>query len=1107
MSNHAETNLRDLIDCTKEILWSVDSEFRLIAFNRALSQSIAIISGAETRAGMSFYNLLPAELAVLWPPLYERALKEGAFQEELTLFGRLTLELSFCPIPLEGAEMGVSVLAKNISDTKNEQKSPALAEVQYKKIFDEARNGMFLTTIDGTPLTVNRAMVKMLGYESDDELITASAGQMKGLWSDHAEHPALLKELYEQGHVQLAEYKFRRKDGSSFFGILSCKLIYAADENQPMIECVVEDVPERKQVEKRLRDNEAWYSATFEQNALGIVHYCIDGRCIRSNNRFAQIVGYPAEEISSLTITDLTLPDDLGRSREILKRLAGGATDPIHWEKCFLHKDGSRVWALLTTLQQFDDDENLRHLISFVVDISGQKAAEEQLAETIEVLRVSETRYRTAFQTSLDSICITRMDDGTVIDVNDMFIDFLGYSRQDLTEQTVTVPNRWVDLNGEAHEDLFLDVKGQTTLGLNLWANPSDRERFVEILTKDAICRNFETQWRHRSGALLWVQISASLVELEAVQCSLTVIRDITEAKAAERRIALSAEARRQSDQRYRTAFQTSLDAITITRISDAAIVDINQAFLDISGYEREEVIGRTTLELGIWADARDRDYLTNTLSDHSIIRDLEARFRRKNGEIFWGRLSVSIIELNGAPCMLFVSRDISGIKAAEEEIHSLAYYDPLTELPNRKLLLEQLQKMLNIKSQRHLNKALLYVDLDNFQVLNDTLGHSVGDLVLQEAAHRIRECLHKSHMVARLGGDEFVVILDGISPILDKAAIQARLASESIKTSLGKAYQHGDRHYLGTASIGIKIFGDEEQHAEVLLQQAGIALGHAKSDGRNAIRFFEPDLQEAVNARAAIEEDLRFAIEAGDLMLYYQPQMDCEGLTGAEALVRWNHPVRGFISPGEFISIAENSGLIIPLGDFVLESACRQVAEWKAHQQIDGLTFAVNISARQFRQTGFVEKVMAIIARTGADPRNIELELTESLFIENVEDIIAKMTALKKHGVRFSLDDFGTGYSSLMYLKQMPLDKLKIDLSFVRDILVDANSGAIADAIISLSRTMGLSVIAEGVETEAQKAYLIEHGCHNFQGFLFSKPLPVADFERLLQTSISEKL
>jgi diguanylate cyclase (GGDEF)-like protein/PAS domain S-box-containing protein len=977
MGNHVETNLVDLIACANDLLWSVDSEFRLIAFNRALSQSIAFLSGVEARAGMRSYDLLPAELAVLWPPLYERALKEGAFREELTLFDCLPLELSFTPIPLQGAEMGVSVLAKYISD--------------------------------------------------------------------------------------------------------------------------------RKQVEKRLRDSEAWYHATFEQNALGIVQYCIDGRCIRSNNRFAQIVGYPAEEIPGLTITDLTLPDDPDRSRAILKRLACGATDPIHWEKCYLHKDGSHVWALLTTLQQFDDKGNLIHLISFVVDTSGQKEAEVQLAETVEVLRVSEARYRIAFQTSLDSICITRIDDGAIVDVNDMFIDFLGYSRQDLLEQTVTVPNRWVDLDGEAHEDLFLDVKRQTTQGLHLWADPSDRDRLMETLARDSVCKNFETQWRHRNGELLWVQISASLVELEAVQCSLAVIRDVTEAKAAERRIALSAEARRQSEQRYRTAFQTSLDAISITRMSDAAIIDVNQAFLDISGYEREELIGRTTFDLGLWADQRDRDYLTRTLYQKPIIRDLEVRFRRKNGAIFWGRISVSIIDLNGAQCMLFVSRDISNIKAAEEEIHSLAYYDPLTELPNRKLLLEQLQKMLSDESHHHLNKALLYIDLDNFQVLNDTLGHSIGDLVLQEAARRIRECLHKSHFVARLGGDEFVAILDGISPVLDKAAIQARLVSESIKDSLGRAYQHGDRHYLGTASIGIKLFGNEEQRAEVLLQQAGIALGHAKSDGRNAIRFFEPDLQAAVNERAAIEDDLRSAIEAGELMLYYQPQMDCDRLTGAEALVRWKHPIRGFISPGEFIPIAENSGLILPLGDFVLESVCRQVALWKTQKQIDGLTFAVNISALQFLQTGFVEKVKEIIARTGADPLNIELELTESLFIENVEDVIAKMIALKKHGVRFSLDDFGTGYSSLLYLKRMPLDKLKIDLSFVRDILVDANSGAIADAIISLSRTMGMSVIAEGVETEAQKAYLIEHGCKNFQGFLFSKPLPVADFELLLADSISE--
>jgi len=350
---------------------------------------------------------------------------------------------------------------------------------------------------------------------------------------------------------------------------------------------------------------------------------------------------------------------------------------------------------------------------------------------------------------------------------------------------------------------------------------------------------------------------------------------------------------------------------------------------------------------------------------------------------------------------------------------------------------------------------------------------------------------------VGRLGGDEFVLMLTDLSDLPEVAAAQAKAVGENILTNIAQPYLLQGRECRSSASIGISVFGDKQDSASDLLQQADIAMYQAKSVGRNTLRFFAPALQAAVNARAAMEEDLRQGIQTSQFVLYYQPQIDRNRLTGAEALLRWNHPWRNILPPGEFIPLAEETGLILPLGKWVLETACAQIAAWSKFRSSARLSIAVNISALQFRQPDFVEQVLSALARTGADPRNLKLELTESMLVENIEDVIHKMAELKSHGLRFSLDDFGTGYSSLAYLKRMPLDQLKIDRSFIRDILKEESSAAIAQSIISLSRAMGLPVIAEGVETEEQREFLTRLGCHAFQGYLFSRPIPLDDFEK----------
>jgi diguanylate cyclase (GGDEF)-like protein/PAS domain S-box-containing protein len=480
-----------------------------------------------------------------------------------------------------------------------------------------------------------------------------------------------------------------------------------------------------------------------------------------------------------------------------------------------------------------------------------------------------------------------------------------------------------------------------------------------------------------------------------------------------------------------------------------------------------------------------------------------EYRMRHMNGSYLWLEEIASVLESDaGAPTVLRgILLDITQRKASEHEIMHLAFYDQLTRLPNRRLLLDRLEQSLASSARRQRQGALLFIDLDNFKTLNDTLGHDKGDLLLQQVAQRLSTCVRESDTLARLGGDEFVVMLEGLSDNLQEGAAQAATVGNKILTILGQPYMLAGYEHYSTPSIGVALFKDQQSTVGELLKQADLAMYRAKAAGRNTLRFFDPDMQTKVSARAALEADLRQSLPHNEFVLWYQPQVDGIGrVTGAEALVRWDHPLRGLVAPVEFISLAEDTGLIQALGQWVLENACARLAAWSAQAETAHLSMAVNVSARQFRHPDFVEQVLAVLDQSGADPYKLKLELTESLLVDNVEDTIAKMTALKAKGVGFSLDDFGTGYSSLAYLKLLPLDQLKIDQSFVRDVLTDPNDAVIARTILALGQSLGLAVIAEGVETDAQRAFLARHGCHAYQGYLFSRPLPAEEFDAFMR-------
>ncbi|WP_418116250.1 EAL domain-containing protein [Variovorax sp. NFACC27] len=489
---------------------------------------------------------------------------------------------------------------------------------------------------------------------------------------------------------------------------------------------------------------------------------------------------------------------------------------------------------------------------------------------------------------------------------------------------------------------------------------------------------------------------------------------------------------------------------------------------------------------------------------------------RRDNGERTWFEISASRKSVDEtvdetvddpagkteAPCARFIVilRDITQSKRAAREIEHLAFYDTLTGLPNRRQLLDRLHQATGDAARHPGLCALLFLDLDNFKTLNDALGHDVGDLLLKQVAQRLRSRLRAGDIVARLGGDEFVVVLENLSDQVAVATSQTQTVGAAILAHLNQPYQLGAQHHHGTCSIGACLFDAHAASIEEVLKQADIAMYRAKADGGNALRFFEADMQTRITARAALENELHAAIAARQFVLHYQSQVTSENrVVGAEVLVRWHHPVRGLLLPGQFIDVAEDTGLIIPLGLWVLETACRQLTAWRDDPQRQHLQLSVNVSARQFREGDFVDQVSQVLARTGADPRKLKLELTESLLHEKVADAIGKMEALAALGIRFSMDDFGTGYSSLSYMTQLPLSQVKVDKFFVHRIGLDAKVESIIQAIIGMARSLELEIVAEGVETPAQRDFLVRHGCGLCQGYLFGVPQPLEIYEREL--------
>ncbi|OOZ16155.1 hypothetical protein BOW27_00305 [Solemya velum gill symbiont] len=594
---------------------------------------------------------------------------------------------------------------------------------------------------------------------------------------------------------------------------------------------------------------------------------------------------------------------------------------------------------------------------------------------------------------------------------------------------------------------------------------------------------------RTKSGDWKWVAARGKIVARDAQGNPVRIIgthTDISDRKLAEEQMRIAA-----------SAFE-SQQGMMITD-EQKRILQVNHAFIKMSGYSEAEILGRTPRMFKSGRhDGVFYKEMWETISQNGYWHG-EIWDKRKNGDIFPKWLSITAVANSDGKVTHYVGvhTDITERKNAEQKIESLAFFDQLTGLPNRTLLLDRLKQLIAVSMRNSQYSAMLMIDLDHFKNLNDTLGHDKGDIFLAQVARRLEDCTRAIDTVARLGGDEFIIILPELSPDKKRAADPAEKVTEKILEALNQDYKLDGNSHHSSASIGVCLFGTESITTEDLMKQADLAMYKSKSAGRNAISFYDPEMQSSVLKRTALEKDLRNAIEQQQFTLQYQPQVDINGrITGAEALLRWLCPGRGAVSPRKFIPLAEETRLIIPVGEWVLETACAQLAVWAKRADMSHLKIAINVSPIQFAKADFVEQVLSTVKNTGIKPDRLKLELTESHLLHNIEDIISKMQVLGDAGISFSLDDFGTGYSSLSYLKRLPLWQLKIDKSFVRDILTEPNDAEIAKTIVALANSLGLEVIAEGVETDSQQASLAKLGCYHYQGYLLSRSLPIKEFD-----------
>ena len=834
---------------------------------------------------------------------------------------------------------------------------------------------------------------------------------------------------------------------------------------QPVLVGVVRDISEETLMRQELQDTQERLALALNSVELGTWEWHLPSDTLYTSTRAAELQGtfYQPFQGPSQEFFSYIRPEDRARTQQAYRDLIEGRSQNYQVAYQTRLHDGT-IRHLKSSAKLYRDERGAPlRMVGVIMDISERVVREQHAA-------ASEAKFATLFQGSPDAISVTNIRDGKFLEINPGFTQTFGWQPS--------------------------EIVGRDATQICFWQDEQQRDVLYQQLTRDQSLVDVEAQFFTRDGTPVTCVVSSRFVRIERRLCIITTFRDITTRQMAE-------TARRASEEKFAKAFHSSPDAITITELDSGRFIEVNQGFYRLTGYHPEEVIGRTSAELAIWPSDQ-RQLILDTLKRDGRVCNQELLAQDRHGQLIHTEVSAEIIELNDTKCILLTARDISRLKAAHAQIQHLAYHDPLTNLPNRALLMDRLVQQTALHKRHNLRGALLFLDLDHFKHINDSLGHPVGDAVLKTITARLQASTRREDTVARLGGDEFVVLLTGLHGKRAEIIRHVRKVAEQLRQLLAEPMVCEGNRLQVTPSIGIALIPDHGDTPADLLKRADIALYRAKDAGRNAIQLFQSSMQEAASARLQLESELRLALLNDEFELFLQPQVDARTgkIVGAEALLRWRHPEQGLRSPAHFIEVLEDSGLIIEVGAWVINDICRKAAALLASGLVHAETFSlsINISPRQFREQDFVERILAPLEETGLPVRMLKLEITEGIVIENLDDTIAKMHRLRRHGVSFSMDDFGTGYSSLTYLKRLPVDLLKIDQSFVHDALGGGNDAEIIRAIVSMAKSLGLEVIAEGVEQPEQLDMLQQQDCHLYQGYLFSEPLPFANFRQLLR-------
>jgi diguanylate cyclase (GGDEF)-like protein/PAS domain S-box-containing protein len=954
-----------------------------------------------------------------------------------------TVEVHSSPIEMGEHRVLFSIIHDITERHQIKENTEALLR-RYQTLLKTAMDGIYMLDMQGNIVEANDAFCNMLGY-SLAEMLTLNLANLNAQYTAEQLGERLRSFLGKNARFETVH---RSKSGSLIEVEISTSSVDI--DGQYYFITTSRDISERKRAEQKTEVLMRRHQVLMKSASEGIHIMDMQGNIVEANQTFCDMLGYTAEEMTNLNVVDWDAKWSKEELIERFKKLI--KVDGALFETLHRHKDGFIIEVEVSTTGAEIDGKY--YLYASSRDISERKKVEQEL-------RDSEQKARMMMDSAADAVFVVDPVTERWVYINNRFETLLGYTRAEVLARDI------YDFVTPEFRDIY-------------------RDRFINIAQSGAVSTR-EFRLNRKDGTRILLEMNAITLPDGTVYGA---CRDITERKRGE------------ESQRIAAATFETQEAIMITD-PDATILRVNQAFQDITGYDATEVIGcnprifqsgrhNMAFYQSLWSA------LLNTGKWSGEIWD-----KRKDGSIYPKLSTITAVynDRHQVTNYVAVFRDITLNKKSEQEIHQLAFYDSLTQLPNRRLLLDRLRQAMVVGTRNGRHGALLFLDLDHFKTINDTRGHAMGDQLLVEVARRLQTGVREGDSVARLGGDEFVVVLEDLSSEPQEAASQTELVAEKIRRELDKPYVINGLESHSTVSIGISLFRGHQESAEDLLQHTDVAMYQAKVAGRNTIRFFDPKMQTALDMRAGLEADLRHALEKQQFKLYYQIQVDSlRRPLGAEALLRWQHPERGLVSPMEFIPLAEEIGLIVPMGLWVLKTACVQLKEWQSDALTRDLTLAVNVSAKQFRQPDFVAQVQRALLESSIKPSHLKLEMTESIVLENVEDTINKMREIKALGVSFSMDDFGTGYSSLQYLKRLPLDQIKIDQSFVRDIISDPNDAAIVQTIIAMTEALGLNVIAEGVETEAQWEFLDRHGCHAFQGYLFGKPVPLDQFERVLR-------